>query len=165
MFPDYCAAFRWSRPSWTTFRRSYKRATQEKRCHTKATQLMLCANLFSNLQILEAKIEDQGKSWLVTISFSKLESLILKAKHFYPLGLGIFHYHHHHHHHHHKSHRHFYDHMIRRQTSTWPGHPPDSNRRGQREWWGEFGSTWNLLKQALSTSHAIFSVLGILMIV
>ena len=165
MFPDYCAAFRWSRPSWTTFRRSCKRATQEKRCHTKATQLMLCANLFSNLQILEAKIEDQGKSWLVTISFSKLESLILKAKHFYPLGLGIFHYHHHHHHHHHKSHRHFYDHMIRRQTSTWPGHPPDSNRRGQREWWGEFGSTWNLLKQALSTSHAIFSVLGILMIV
>ena len=165
MFPDYCAAFRWSRPSWTTFRRSCKRATQEKRCHTKATQLMLCANLFSNLQILEAKIEDQGKSWLVTISFSKLESLILKAKHVYPLGLGIFHYHHHHHHHHHKSHRHFYDHMIRRQTSTWPGHPPDSNRRGQREWWGEFGSTWNLLKQALSTSHAIFSVLGILMIV
>ena len=165
MFPDYCAAFRWSRPSWTTFRRSCKRATQEKRCHTKATQLMLCANLFSNLQILEAKIEDQGKSWLVTISFSKLESLILKAKHFYPLGLGIFHYHHHHHHHHHKSHRHFYDHMIRRQTSTWPGHPPDSNRRGQREWWGEFGSTWNLLKQALSTSHAIFSVLEILMIV
>ena len=160
MFPDYCAAFRWSRPSWTTFRRSCKRATQEKRCHTKATQLMLCANLFSNLQILEAKIEDQGKSWLVTISFSKLESLILKAKHFYPLGLGIFHYHHHH-----KSHRRFYDHMIRRQTSTWPGHPPDSNRRGQREWWGEFGSTWNLLKQALSTSHAIFSVLGILMIV
>ena len=165
MFPDYCAAFRWSRPSWTTSRRSCKRATQEKRCHTKATQLMLCANLFSNLQILEAKIEDQGKSWLVTISFSKLESLILKAKHFYPLGLGIFHYHHHHHHHHHKSHRHFYDHMIRRQTSTWPGHPPDSNRRGQREWWGEFGSAWNLLKQALSTSHAIFSVLGILMIV
>ena len=163
MFPDYCAAFRWSRPSWTTFRRSCKRATQEKRCHTKATQLMLCANLFSHLQILEAKIEDQGKSWFVTISFSKLESLILKAKHFYPLGLGIFH--DHHHHHHHKSHRHFYDHMIRRQTSTWPGHPPDSNRRGQREWWGEFGSTWNLLKQALSTSHAIFSVLGILMIV